>query len=166
MILVALTSNKFIINGEDKLIIYNISSNKKIFEKEGNSFNITYNPLVIISNLENKNLKILLCGCKKYIKGQKNEILLIKILNKHHFEYEIDIKFYDMEDFEINAICEILITIEPEELMKINNNNKYCLVGGFDNTKKRGVVKLYKIFVDSNIKYTNFEYRVRDTLVI
>ena len=73
----ALTSNKILPNGEDKLYIYD-TKNKTIFKKIDGSFISGLNGLELIET-ENKNKKYLLCGCKKYNPGQENIIMLIEI---------------------------------------------------------------------------------------
>ena len=51
--------------------------------------------------------KILLCACKKYLKNQKNGILLISF--EENNDNKIYYKFYDTKNFEVYCFCPILI---------------------------------------------------------
>ena len=78
----ALTSNKVLSNGEDKMIIYSFKA-KTFIEIKEYSFILSKNNLSLIpipdKYNETKNDKLLLCACKKYLKSQKNGILLLKL---------------------------------------------------------------------------------------
>ena len=112
---------------------------KNIFNTINNySFNISQNNLTLIPDEDDNSInKILLCACKKYIKGEKNGILLVKLeLNKN---IKIIEKFYDTSNFEIYCFCPILklendLNILNKENKKITDS-KYFLVGGFDYKK-------------------------------
>jgi len=63
------------LKGRDSLMLYNLSSNREIISniKEEYSFTFSSTGLTLISkkaNKDNSNIKykILLCGCKKYLK--------------------------------------------------------------------------------------------------
>jgi hypothetical protein len=158
--LFAFTSNKILLNGEDELIIFNSSSKKIINTFDNYSFCLYQNNLSLISKENESNNKILLCACKKYIKSQKNGILLVKI--PINFINNITKAFYDTGKFEVYCFCQIYILDKTNN--KILDENKitiatdYFLVGGFDKNKGRGIIKLYKIienktFLESKIEY-------------
>ena len=145
--LFAFTSNKIVSNGEDKIIFYNFNSGKSCIEIKNYSFILSSTGLCLIS--VNKNNKILLCACKKYIKGQKNGILLIsdlKSIDESDYDKKNNIKFYDTKNFEVHCFCQ-LSKLKKKYLFKNSNIQKtiYFFVGGFDTKKNRGGVKLYKI---------------------
>ena len=94
-------------------------------------------------------IKFLFCACKKYIKGQKNGILLVRIeLNGNDIKtYE---KFYETNNFEVYCFCPIydfrknnILDNKNEE--NENNFTKYFFVGGYDNDIRKGLIKLYKL---------------------
>ena len=139
--LIALTSNKILpLNGEDIIIFYDIMNKKIINQCSNYSFVNNINGLALI-DLE-KNKKILLCACKKYKNDQKNGILLINADIKEN--EEINEKFFDTEEFEVNCFCPI------KKIKSGNNNykNNFFLVGGLDTGKRRGVIKIYKIILN------------------
>ena len=157
--ILALASNKVAVDGEDKLLFFN-SNSKKISNEINNnySFNFTVNGLSIIE-IENDNFKnkFLLCACKKYFSDQKNGILLVypQIEDKRQmFE-----NFCDTDHFEVYCFCPITIvkTTEITENGKIDSKNSdFFFVGGFDNEKKEGKIRLYKIiFSEEKIKNKN-----------
>ena len=73
--IVALTSNKFLSNGNDQLLLYDIKEKKDLYIKEGYSFRISTNnsTLINIPKLLEKNIKIILFACQKYVKVKKME---------------------------------------------------------------------------------------------
>ena len=146
-ILSAFTSNKIINNGKDKITFYNSNTNKHI-DIENNSFILSTTGLCLMP-VDNKNNNILLCACKKYIKGQKNGILLItdlKAVDESNYDKNNNIKFYNTKDFEVHCFCQIIIIVNNKifEKPKIEKTN-YFFVGGFDTKKHKGGIKLYKI---------------------
>ena len=141
---IALTSNKIKPNGKDKMVIYDTKTKKIIKEIDG-SFVLGVNSLELIE-IEEKNKKILLCGCKKYISGQENGIMLIDITIKENEELKIKYTFYNTEEFEINCFCQI----NKEDK---NSLIKYFLVGGFENEKREGMIKLMKLDYKENNYY-------------
>ena len=170
----AFSSNKVDINGDDKLIIYNIIKKKIIYEIKNYSFTLSRNNLCIISkeeklNNEEKekkeekeekeiNQKILLSACKKYIKNQKNRILIIKMDLK---DDEFSNIFYDTGNFEVMCFCNILNVQKTGYIFKndvIIYNTDYFLAGGFNREKGKGVIKLYKIIYSDNFLETKIEY--------
>ena len=118
------------------------------------------------ANEKSDNEKILLCACKRYRKKEENGILLInpqiqENKNVEHF-------FYNTGNFEPYCFCQILI---------VENNNKnldniddeykknikiketyYFLVGGLDEEKRRGVIKLYKVNFNEKSYNKKLEY--------
>ena len=156
--IVGFTSNSFLPNGEDQLIFYNLNS-RKINKKDnikGFSFTLSRNNLTILDIpkiYDNKgNNKILLCGCKKYLKNQKNGILFVVLeinnnnINKH-------IYFSDTKNFEVYCFCPIF-KIKDKSIFKKEGIviTEYILVGGFDTDKQQGLIKLYQIIFNENIK--------------
>ena len=144
----AITSNRIITGGEDKISFYKINNNKIFKEIKGYSFILTSTGLCLMSFNNNNENNLLLCACKKYLKNQKNGILLIN-LNKINENDKINnnIKFYNTDFFEVHCfyqlsiIKEFTITNPESSYKKIN----YFLVGGFDTKRKKGIIKLYKI---------------------
>ena len=155
----ALTSNSMLPNGEDILAFYDIK-NKKIIETKNKvefSFNIGVDGLNLMEIGKDKK-EILLCACKKYKLSQKNGILIINPEIKE--KEEIKFNFYDTEEFEVNCFCPINI---KEKNSYFTSN--YFLVGGYDNEKNIGIIKLYKI--TSNDKFnTNFNLTLLQDIII
>ena len=162
----ALTSNRIIPRGEDKLLLYNIKSKRISNKIEGYSFTVSNNNLALIPREEiiTEN-KILLCACKKYAKGQKNGILLVNpnISNCKRIENE----FYDTYNYEVYCFCPIL-NIEYNDNLNINDekfkkgikitDTEYFFVGGFDLDKRIGIIKLFKILYGEKIWKTRIKY--------
>ena len=87
--------------------------------------------------------KILLCACKKYIKGQKNGILLINNLQDID---KADETFYNKNNIEIHCFCPIIIIKFiglTKESVYIKTN--YFFVGGFNKNRNKGIIKVYRI---------------------
>ena len=164
--IIAFTSNKIISNGDDKILFYNI--NLKIFYNNinisGYSFNISQNNLSIIPREEKKsNNKILLCACKKYIKEQKNGILIIKLKLNDSGIVKTSKDFYDTKDFGVYCFCPILIINNLyNDILGIKKNEiidtEYFLVGGFDFIKHNGLIKLFKIVYNDNFEESKIEF--------
>ena len=173
----AFNSNKVDIKGDDKLIIYNRIKKKIVYEIKNHSFTLSRNNLCLISTEEKVELedkeekgknqekevkesshKILLSACKKYIKKQKNGILLIKMDLKND---EFSNIFYDTGNFEVMCFCQILNVQKTGYIFKndvIVYNTEYFLAGGFNKKKGKGVIKLYKIVYNDNFLETKIEY--------
>ena len=146
---IALASNSILPNGEDNLYIYD-TNKKKLIININYSITVGVNGLVLIDVLEeedkdrneNKNQKenkILLCACKKYIETQKNGILIIdtnSIGEKKNLYYT----FHDSDDFEVSCFCPLKIK-KHNKMQKTN----YFLAGGLDESKKEGMIKLYRV---------------------
>ena len=152
----ALVSNSVISSGKDILTIYNIHRKKDIKMFKG-SFILSSTGLqkmLYKNENENKNEILLLCACKKYLKGQKNGILLIYNLESENVK--ISHKFYSTDKFEVHCFCPIF-NISKKYIFKTNDNiniTNYFFVGGFDTAKIKGSIKLYKI---NKIKENNKE---------
>ena len=108
------------------------------------------------NNNVNYRNKILLCACKKYISHQKNGILLVNI---QLCERQVENPFYDTGDFEVYCFCPLFINGEtPFSLNYKLKETGYFLVGGFDNYKGEGMIKLYKILYSDKAYNAKIEY--------
>ena len=163
--LVAFKSNKIVSKGISNLLIFNLGTKKDIslnFIKKDEEYSFIFSPLgqVLITHkfkevqkdIENK---ILLFACKKYLKSQKNGILLLYNLHyiKGEEEYnkvlkmEVDSYFHNTHDFEPYCICHL----KKEQTYNIFDasfeikETDYFLVGGFEKKIRQGMIKLYKI---------------------
>ena len=153
--IIVLTSNKFLVNGEDKLIFYNLDTKKILKSINNYSFITNANGLSLMHI--NENCKILLCACKKYFDEQKNGILLVN--PQLEDSQEIINPFYDTGDFEVFCFCQILIF--DNEYSNKNSKGKYSnffFVGGFDKEKGEGIIKLYKLIYNEKISDTKIEF--------
>ena len=131
-----------------------LSKNNIIISIKNYSFTLSPNNLALLSRIENKtNNKILMCACKKYIHGQKNGILLLKIDFDNFDKNKIKIteKLHETENFEVYCFCQILKFYNINDIKIVNTqfNNlvftQYILVGGFDLVRTRGIIKLFQI---------------------
>ena len=155
--IIAITSNKILSKGKDKLCFYNINSKNFIKEISGYSFVLFQNNLSLILKENNDNCeRLLLCACKKYIKGQKNGILYVKI--KLTPEFSATELFYESKNFEVYCFCPISKTDNTIFQNNTDKNiyNEYFYVGGFDTIKHEGLIKLFKINYN-NDKFENAE---------
>ena len=161
--IIALTSNKKLFNGEDKIIFYNYYAKKRVEDVKNYSFTLSQNNLTLmpregtIKTLNiNESKKLLLGACKKYKEEQKNGILLLKLDSGDDTFKILSYTFYETKNFEVYCFCPISKFDEKNFLTKENNNlletNKF-LVGGFDSDKNKGLIKLYKV----NYNKDNFE---------
>ena len=153
--IVVAVSNKIMKNGEDSLKFIKITNGNEINQKqEYHSFNTSPNSLILIehkfknNNKKDKNvnesIKLLLCGCTKYLREQKNGILIVAPNQK-----KIKNNFYETGDFEVFCFC----LLQKNNTMSDENNKKdndYFLVGGYDSINNQGLIKLYKIIYDYN----------------
>ena len=151
----ALTSNKSLPKGKDKIIFYNNMSKNIFKEIEGYSFAKSKNNMALIKG------QILLCACTKYDKTQKNGILLIKV-NGEEIELMSN-PFCDTGEFEVYCFC-LLSSVNNSNNNKIFNNEKvinqtnYCFVGGYNKDKNEGLIKIYKIIYNDDIVKTQIEF--------
>ena len=163
--LIVFKSNKVVSKGIDKLKFFDILTKNEIENniREEYSFNFSVNGLTVMTiegNKEKENYnenKILLCACKKYIKKQKNGILLVVIDNKYNNFSHI---FYDTHNFEVYCFCP-LFKLEEKKIIeqKIEKSiSKYFLVGGFEKEKNIGAIKLYKLNYKKPNNKINIEY--------
>ena len=153
--IVVAVSNKIMKNGEDSLKFIKITNGNEINQKqEYHSFNTSPNSLILIehkfknNNKKDKNvnesIKLLLCGCTKYLREQRNGILIVAPNQK-----KIKNNFYETGDFEVFCFC----LLQKNNTMNDENNKKdndYFLVGGYDSINNQGLIKLYKIIYDNN----------------
>ena len=146
--LFAFTSNRIISGQEDKINFYHRNSEKICREIKNYSFILSSTGLTLITIDNSDKDKILLCACKKYIKGQKNGILLISNLDSIDSDNykKNNIKFYNTKIFEVHCFIQLL-NIDNNMILKDFNSEKtnYFLVGGFETKKKKGILKLYEI---------------------
>ena len=112
---------------------------------EGYSIIRTINSLYLISI---GNYKILLCACNKLINEQKNGILLVNFLDLKNLQFNYS--FYDTNNFEVFCFCQISILNKEKILEKQLKETEYFLVGGFEQNKSKGIIKLYKFIKDKN----------------
>ena len=113
---------------------------------------------------KHENSKLLFAACKKYIKGDKNGILLV-ILQFNKDCSKRYLKFYDTKDFEVYCFCPFLKKENKnllEDVQKIET--EYFLVGGFDLNKKKGLIKLYKVIYYYEIEKIKIEY-IHDIII-
>jgi len=168
--IVALTSNSVIPEGNDKLIFYNVNKKNLIEGLKGYSFIMSEHGLALMQKkiLENKENKILLCACKKYIQDQKNGILLVN--SQLADNKEIKKPFYDTGNFEVYCLCPIMEVINNNENYDVETVNEsykknieiidteFFLVGGYDGEKREGVIKLYKIIFTNKVEDTKIKF--------
>ena len=162
--IIALTSNKSLDYGEDKLIFYDIESKEIFKEIGGHSFTRRVNGLALINREEEKdkdNNKILLCACTKYIDGQENGIFLVNIQRREIQGFNKN--FLNTGNFEVFCLCPILI-INPDndceergKEKKIKNTD-YFFAGGFNIDNNEGEIKLYKVIYNEKISNNKIEF--------
>ena len=166
--LIALTSNKILPRGEDKLVIINLENPEILKEIKDKSFIASSNGLAILipeyiskeeeekeEEEEEEEEKYLICACKKYSKNQENGILFVNLNDNYNN------KFYNTGDFEVYCFCQIME--KSSSNVKVINNfeditlpTDFFLVGGFDKIKGEGLIKLYKLIGDTNKKEIEF----------
>ena len=161
----AFTSNNLFPKGQNKLVIYDFSSNIKILKTINDySFDFSSNGLCLIDSNKiktlNANKKILLCSCKK---GEKHGILVINMdLEKKEFLET----FHETKNFEPSCFCQISnisnhnsITFDITDRRNIYiEDTEYFLVGGFDPDKRIGDIKLYTLKYD----HENDSFKIKD----
>ena len=133
---------------ESILIFYNFGLHRIEYNIKGFSFSKLPNGLYMISKEKNK--KILFCACQKYFKTQKNGILIVKI-DLENGKSPPNYYYYNTHKCQINCFCELKKTV-------YDKNEHFLLVGGYNNSCKESILKLYKIkyvkpFKRSNIKF-------------
>jgi hypothetical protein len=115
---------------------------------------------------DKNNNRIILAACKKYQKKQKNGILLVN--SSLEDKKDIENPFYETDNFEVHCFCPILIVKNSNK--SYNNINEeykkgiqitdtdYFLVGGFDEDRMEGAIRLYKIIYNENNYKTTIKY--------
>ena len=153
--LMAFKSNKVASKGKDKIKLYNYKNKTKseiLSNDEEYSFIFSANGLEIM-DIDNKN-KVLLCACKKYVKNQKNGILVVNFEGKNinHF-------FHETNNFEVYCFCPIFLN-KGDNILDENPKNmtNYFFAGGFDPKKKQGVIKIYRLIINENKFCNKIEY--------
>jgi hypothetical protein len=144
----AFTSNKIISGGEDKIIFYNFNTEKIIKEIKKYSFILSSTGLCLMQKDNSDTPEILLCACKRYVKGQKNGILLIGDLGSiGNTNYnKNNIQFYNTRNFEVHCFCQLSIKENDNIVFNVKRKKtNYFLVGGFDIKKHKGIIKLFEI---------------------
>ena len=117
---IAITSNRILSKGKNKLIFFNLSSQRFLREIEiaDFSFNLSENNCSIMKIPKHENSQLLFVACKKYSKDDKNGILLVKLqFNSYDIKTEYQ-KFYDTNNFEVYCFCPLF------EIEKTNMLNK------------------------------------------
>ena len=151
------TSNDEIPNGQNKIIFYDYKQKKILDKKGGYSFVASYNNICEVKQNINSDIKLLLVACKKSNRISQNGILLIYInLKNKDYILIAPPAFEKTESFEVLCFCQILSVDNNNSIYDdiTNTNNiiisetEYILVGGFDNEKREGLIKLYKIEPD------------------
>ena len=166
-------SNKICSMGNDHLFILDIKNNKIVTNNIKDEYSFTYsqNGLTILTiNIKNKknmkirNKTILLCACKKYIKTQKNGILLLIGFEEKIKNFDITTYFFETGTFEVYCFCPILIFDTYNILKKNITNTNYFLAAGFEKKKYKGIIKLFKV-IYSNEKFDKIEF-IQDIEII
>ena len=167
--IIAITSNKILPNGKNILMFFNSASKSFMneIEVENYSFTLSLNNCALMRIPNNDNCKILLFACKKYIKDDKNGILLLKLQLMEDSGKKFE-KFYDTKNFEVYCFCPILeienkSILEKKDKAKANETG-YFLVGGFDLDKNEGLIKLYKVIYNDEIEKIEIIY-IQDIIV-
>ena len=169
--IIAITSNRILSKGENKLIFF--EKNNKNFlsdiEVEDYSFILSENNCALMKIPKQEHSKLLLIACKKYVKNDKNNkngILLLRLqLIKNN--YKKSEKFYDTKNFEVYCFCPLL---EIDNKYILENNKKqikdteYFFVGGFDLNRREGLIKLYKVIYNDDIEKIEIEY-IQDIII-
>ena len=107
--------------------------------------------------------RILLCACKKYLRFQKNGILLLSFEDDNNIDnsyFPINYIFYCTNNFEVFCFCPISIFRDIQILENKSNKNDtdYFLIGGFDSVKKKGLIKLYKVIYGEEFNNIRIEF--------
>ena len=165
--IVGLSSNEILPNGENSFIFYNINKKNISYKIEEYSYTISVNNLALIPREEVKSdKKILLCACKKYKSGQNNGILLVnpQLGNNKRINNE----FYDTGNYEVYCICPLLnVENSNDDYNDINEkyrkninitDTNYFLTGGFDDDKREGIIKLFKVIFKEKAWETEIEF--------
>ena len=163
----AFTSNRLLVNGEDKIFFYNINTKNTKNFFNGYSFTISRNNLSVMDIPKeynnNGNNKLLFAACKKYIEGQKNGILFLKLEINNNIITKINKVFYNTKNYEVFCFCQIFF-VDNNYILNENKNKiqiidtEYILVGGFEQNKREGLIKLYKVIYNKDYRKIKLEY--------
>ena len=148
----AFTSNSYLPEGDDILIIYDFDKNKICKKTTGYFFKISNNGISImdISKLFSLNVKRQIMFCSCYDASKRNGILFFNINIEDNEFVE---SFYETGEFQPHCFCQLSIVennnsiygdINNEENINIKET-EFFLIGGFDPIKRIGCIKLYKI---------------------
>ena len=165
-------SNKIVSNGEDKLIFYNLNNRNILttnIDKDKKQYSFIYlaNGLTLLPiNGKMSNNRLLLCACKKYLKFQKNGILLLSFEENNNISNSfmpINYTFYNTNNFEVFCFCPITIKSDYEQIINVSVKkdkiySDYFFVGGFDLFKKEGIIKLFKVIYSEKLKKNRIEF--------
>ena len=103
--------------------------------------------------------KIFLVASNKYLNTQKNGILTIISTFDEINTNEMSEKFHPTDNFQIYCFCQLFINkkesnVLTKDLVKTN----FFLVGGFDQEKSYGLIKLYKAKFGINKEETKIKF--------
>ena len=157
--IIVFTSNVIFHNGKSILIFYDIINNEVKYQLEGYSFSISQNSLFL---MENNDSKALICACKKYdySKSFFNNGLILLILKDNQ---DIIDTFNMTGDFEPYCFCQIKLKNNQND-SAYDYSTHYFLVGGFDEKKRKGIIKLYKVVFEYNANDSRIEF-VQDIIL-
>ena len=160
--IIAFTSNSLYSHGKDIIVFYNTKTNaiQKIIE--GYPFSKNSKSWDFI-DIRSKKYLIIICGIISA--NQKNGILLIDLDILNNIDNENDEEFTKFFETEIGFFYESVSHLhnpeaknEDKNNLNITNSNsniiyneEYILVGGLDQEKSEGVVKLFRIKIEDKI---------------
>ena len=156
--IIAITSNRCLKNGENKLVFFSSKSQKflKDFEIPKYSFTLSENNCSIMKIQKHQNSILLLVACKKYDKDDKNGILFIQLDFNEDDIIEECHDFCDTKDFEVYCFCPLLKR-ENKTILEIIES-EYFLVGGYDSINKKGLILLYRVIYNDKTKKIEIEF--------
>jgi hypothetical protein len=145
-------SEEYLTNGEnkEKLNFYNFDNrNLEEIDIEHHIIDASHclKALTFSSNNRIKE-RYLICACKKYTDKQNNGIFLINNNNKNSKD------FYNSGEFEVYCLFQICVEMKDSNII-INcedkgKKTKFFLAGGFDKSKNKCQIKLFKINTKNN----------------
>ena len=169
--IIAITSNRILSKGENKLIFF--EKNNKNFlsdiEVEDYSFILSENNCALMKIPKQEHSKLLLIACKKYVKNDKNNkngilLLRLQLIKNNNKKSE---KFYDTKNFEVYCFCPLL-EIDNKYFLEKNKkqikDTEYFFVGGFDLNRREGLIKLYKVIYNDDIEKIEIKY-IQDIII-
>lgn len=119
--------------------------------------------------IKKENKIFLICACNKKIQNQKNGVLIIDLdfLCYKTKDDEEKCIIFSEADFSVRSICHILNSHKSLIGQEISNNyinfnnckyEEYIFVGGQDNEKRSGIIKLYRFKFDEEPEKYELEY--------